>query len=329
MNKENCVKLSFWARGLSVLAFFVFAQPLLANPQAMVHVHYSSKMKVDMGGLTTVEHLKKTCDDMHNNYPTLSIPPFSITGNPKDLESHTEDVYISPENAYHATYKSGYKLVNPSICQFHIVPRQEKTILYYKQSISYRFDSSLPTGQQWLKSPMLGQKAGKYAAKTMIGLWGFTVKLTGKTDKIAGLFCEIGLLTTPKADVKSTSCVWRAKVEDNLKFLGYPLELILSGQSQIGKGVTTERVADSVNLREAYAAEVFQVPKNADVTSLDDIAGGDDEGDEPSDPHCLAEKKKTGLNPCTGPAEAAKWCKFELKRTGVDPCVEHADDDAQ
>lgn len=326
------MKQRIYAKWIFALAVLGLSQPLLANPQTMVHVHYKGTIKVSYDGLSTVDVLKKTCDDMRKNYPSQSIPPFKLFGNPKDLESYTEDVYILPENAYHATYKSGYKIDGSKkvMCEVRIVPYQEKTMLDYKQRSSYKFDSSLPEGQQWFKSTLLGQKTGKSLAKSMMGLWGFNVRRTGKTDKIAGLFCDVAELSTSKADFKSTSCVWRAKAEDKLKFLGYPLELMLRSQTQMGKGAIGETVADSVNLREAYAPDIFQAPKKSEVTSLDALAGDDDDdGGDASDTECLAEKKKTGFNPCAGSAEAAKWCKFELKRTGVDPCVEHEDDDTQ
>lgn len=92
-----------------ILSCLMMWLPMLSAAQAMVHVHYNGVFKMDYQGMNAVQLTKKGCDILHQQHSPLA-KPFKVSGNPKDLESYTEDVYISPENAYYATYKQGYKL---------------------------------------------------------------------------------------------------------------------------------------------------------------------------------------------------------------------------
>lgn len=317
---------------LWALSLLVLAQPLLANPPSMVHVHYTGTSKLNYDGLTIDEAYKKMCADLNKIQARLGkVTPFRVSGSLKDLETYTEDVYVSPENGYHATHRQGYALgkTTNSACEFKVIPQQKITIVYYKQRSSYRFDSTLPIGEQWGRDEVLGKTTGKAMVNTIVGLWDIKVQPTGKKDRIANLNCDVANTSFGnKNEMVGTACVWRSEPKDRLIFLGHPLELSLSSELQMGKGSTSQHKADSVNLREAYDSSVFAVPKA--VVNMpfyaDEPNYTKSESDE-SDLDCKAEKKKTGIDPCANPVQAAKWCAIQKKNTGKDPCVSDDMDD--
>ena len=122
---------------LSLTSLLILLPPILANAQPMVHVRYNGTNKINYDGMTAHEFYKKTCDAINQQYKTMGKPsltkPFKVTGSFKDLEAYTEEVYISPKNSYHATYKSGYTIKSGKLdaCDIHIIPRQQNTIIYY------------------------------------------------------------------------------------------------------------------------------------------------------------------------------------------------------
>ena len=313
---------------LRLVSLLVLLQPALSGAQSMVHVRYTGTNKIDFDGMTAQQFYKKNCDVVNQQYKAMGKPslakPFKVSGSFKDLEAYTEDVYISPENSYHATFKSGFKIDSKSmdVCDIRIIPYQENTIIHYAQRSSYRFDSSRPTAEQWVRNELPGPTVSKVVGNTMAGLWGFKASRSTKKDMVASLFCEKGEYSMgSKREMVGSACVWRAKPEDHLIFLGHPLELVLSSNTHVGKGMTNQETADSVNLREAYNSSVFQVPSA--VKNMPFYA------DEPNytqpekddlDLDCKAEKKRTGIDPCSSPAALAKWCKAELEKTGEDIC---------
>ncbi|WP_047535397.1 hypothetical protein [Methylotenera sp. N17] len=319
-------------RSVWLISLIAFIQPILGNTQSMVHVHYTGSIKLNFGGMTAHEFYKKTCDDLNKiQAPLGKVTPFKVSGSLKDLETYTEDVYISTENGYHATYKQGYALEqNRPACDYKVIPRQEITIVYYKQRSTYAFDSSRPQGEQWVRSELPSSAVSKMTGNAVAGLWGFNVRPTGKKDRIANLFCDVAEIRLGKTnELAGTMCAWHSDPKDHLVFLGHPLELDLSSQMQMGKGATSQHVANKVNLREAFDASVLQVPsavKNMPFYA-DEPNYTKPEKDD-TDLDCKAEKKRTGINPCASPAELAKWCKAEMDKTGEDRCNNDDMDDS-
>lgn len=307
-----------------LLSLLLTVQPAFGNPLSMVHVNYSGTHKLTFKELSYGAFLKKGCDDMRKASPIQPVPPFRVTGKFEDIESYSEDVYISPDNSYYASYRKGYTIEKPqkAACQYKIIPLQVIQIVYYKQRSAYKFDSSRPSGEQWSRDELPGAKNSKKMAKTMTGLMGFTVSPTGRKDKIANLYCEVGELSTPQPEFKGTSCIWRANDDDRMNFLGFPLELVLSSKTQIAKGAVGQKMADSVNLKEAYDPSVFEVPSEVKNMPFyaDEPNYTQSESDD-SDLDCEAEKRKTGFNPCGSTAEAAKWCAAIKASSGKDPCL--------
>ena len=317
------LKLVLW-----LISSPLFFQSTLANAQSMVHITYTGSTKINFDGMAAQDYFKKNCDETNQQYIAMGKPslvkPFKVTGSFKDLEVYTENVYISPENSYHAIYKSGYKINGEKmdVCNISIIPRQENTIVHYAQHLSYEFDSSRTNGEQWVKNEIPNATTSKLIVGTLAGQWRFKLSAVSKKDMIAGLFCEIRDFSMGKKnEMLGSACLWRSTTKDHLMFVGHPLELALSTNTQVGKGVLNSKVADSVNLREAYNSSVFQVPntlKNKPFYA-DEPSYTKPEKDD-SNLDCKAEKKKTGIDPCSSPADLAKWCKAELDKTGEDRC---------
>jgi hypothetical protein len=290
----------------------------------MVHVHYKGNTKMNYGGMTAFEFSKKNCEVINQQLSVMGKPAkiFKVTGSFKDLESYTEDVYISTENSYHATYRSAHKIKQTDACTIKIIPYQENQIIRYAQRSAYKFNSSHSIGEQWSRSELPGPAVSKVVGGAMAGLWNFKMSRSAKKNMIANLFCEEGGFSMEsKREMVGSACVWRARPEDRLQFLGHSLELVLSSNTQMGEGVTVQETSDSVNLREAYDAHVFQVPK--EVLNMPFYADQPDytkPDDGDADLDCKSEKKRTGVDPCSSPAALAKWCKAELEKTGKDRC---------
>jgi|GEM_PF-2116640 hypothetical protein len=311
--------------------------PVFGGPQTMVHAHYNGSAKLNLGGMTLNAYHKKICDDLYQRQARVNIvaaatgqprmntvSPFRVSGRLDDLETFTEDVYILTEQGWHATHKHGYTLQENkhTACDFKVIPHEEWTIVYYKQGSVYKFDSVLPEGQQWVRSELPNGRMGRHAANSMTTLLGFSVTPTGRRDLIANLFCEGSLLTSPHPDFKSNACIWRAKREDHLQFLGFPLELVLSSQTQVAKNSIATVVAETVVLNAPYIPDVFQLPES--VINMPFYAGAPGSlksENEYADLDCIAEKRRTGINPCNGKAAFTEWCAVIVKRTGKNPCL--------
>ncbi len=321
------IKNIHWLKhGLRVAMLFVLMQSTLGYAQSMVHVRYTGTNKIDFNGMTTQQFYKKNCDVVNQQYKAMGKPslakPFKVTGSFKDLESYTEEVYISPEKSYHASYKNGYKTKAIDPCTIQIFAYQENTIVHYAQRSSYKFDSSLPSGEQWIRDELPGPTTSRVVGNTLFGLWGGKVKPTGQKDKIANLFCEIDTVGLgQKGELTGTTCTWRANSKNGLMFLGHPLELVLSSNNQISKSISNQVIADSVNLKAAYNHSVFQVPSAVkNMPFYPDEPNHTKPEPDDFDLDCKAEKKRTGIDPCSSPAALAKWCKAELEKTGEDLC---------
>lgn len=118
--------------------------------------------------------------------------------------------------------------------------------------------------EQWLRDELPSTRTGRGVAKSMLGMMGATVqpstKFASKKEMIANLSCEVGNISIPAFGTTGNACVWRADASSQIRFLGYPLELVLSSNTQMGKAMTSQKTADSVNLKAAYDPSVFQVP---------------------------------------------------------------------
>ena len=220
---------------LLLLSLLVLVHPAFASTKSMVHVRYQGSFKMNLEGLTVVEFMKKSCDVMHQQQSPLA-KPFKVFGNPNNLVPYTEDVYISTENSYHARYKRGYKLaeLKKGACEVHIIPYEEISIEYYKQRSSYKFDSTRRYGEQWVRSELSSPTTSKLISNAMVGLLGIKVQPTGKKDRIANLFCEIAETSLGQAnEIVGTVCMWKSEPLDRLVFLGQPLALALSSNTQM------------------------------------------------------------------------------------------------
>lgn len=328
----NLKVINRFKRVLTLAVLTLLLQPALIHAKTMVHVHYNGVSNVVFGALTPLEFYKSSCDDFNKIQASLGkSTPFKVKGNINDFGVSTTDLYISIEDGYQAEYKHSYSLSNESsACDVLVVPNEVITISRYKQRDSYNFDSSLPTGEQWSRSEMLDVKTGATMAKSFAGFLGLSVKSTGRKEKVANLLCEVAETTSAKPGFTTNSCIWRASPKENLNFLGSPLELALRANSQTGKDNTTQDVADKVDLKAPYRADVFQVPKAVLNMPFYPIEPKHTKYENhESDLDCPAEKKKTGINPCAGPIEAAKWCAVVKKNTGKDPCEIVEDDSSE
>ena len=276
---------------------------------------------MSLEGLTMVEFMKKSCDVMRQQQSALA-KPFKVFGNLKDLVPYTEDVYISTENSYHARYKRGYKIaeLKKGACVVHIIPHEEISIEYYKQRSSYKFDWTRRQAEQWVRSGLPSSTTSKLISNAMVGLWDFKVRLTGRKDRIANLFCEISETSLGKMnEIVGTVCMWKSDTFDRLVFLGHPHALALNSTTKMDDGTTNQQTAWSVNIKEAYNSAVFQVPKEMlNMPFYADEPNYTEPEKEDANLDCKAENGRTGINLCAGPVELAKWCKSELDKTGED-----------
>jgi hypothetical protein len=223
---------------------------------------------------------EKTCELVkHKKIQIIGLANYS--------KGTTEEEYYSADGAYMAKYSKGYRNDGKDVCVLNFKPYEDIQIYHIKQQNHYSYQSYK---NNWVKTKQVSMAEGgsivsllNSATEERNGKAKYLGKEIFQTNNVQALTCH-------KYQFKEiTWCEWQ-KDSNGYKFLA-PVKIILKGR--VEKLNSSE--VNSINFNALIPANIFQAPeKYQDMSGLN----GDSDKNNATDQWCLAQEKKTGVNPC-------------------------------
>jgi hypothetical protein len=195
--------------------------------------------------------------------------------------------YYSADGAYMAIYTKGYRNEGKDVCILNYKAYEDIQIYHIKQQDHYSYQSYKNV---WAKTKQLSMTEG---GRILELLNVATEERNGKAKYLGEEIFQskdVQALTCHKYQFKEiTWCEWR-KDSNKYQFLA-PVKIVLKGRAE--KLNSTE--VKEINFNALIPAKIFQAPEK-----YQDMSGLSSNADKSNATYkwCLAQKEKTGVNPC-------------------------------
>lgn len=241
------------------------------------------------------EGMRKLCQQGLPNPALCAMTAggFKSNGDASSVGNYETDEYFSGASKMAAEWRTTTVMVAKSICETEFIEQATVKIRHYlpNSRVQYELKHSKKKGDYWLRSEQ--KSPDEKSASLLSGIFPLTanakVSPVLKTGKYAGHSCEVREVTGP---LSGTFCMKSTGAS-------FPAQVTLAGTLRSGDEILSDDEATRVDMKVALPNTHFYPPVGAKIVNLDAAASS---ADNPTQKWCLAQKAKTGVNPCTDEA---------------------------
>ena len=295
---------------LSVLTFsFVGISACAAPPPEFEGIHIrlngispflDARMKeIVEAGKTQCEQMQKLCAIPHvaADKPALCAAVaggFKVKGMLPVGQQRETNRYFATAKQMSAEYSKGFVLVPKSVCEYEVVEHESVQIVHRAPGgggIRYELKNHPKKGRYWMRSdiPQLTPETFAMLEGAVPFADKSKVSPVSGHKMIAGYKCEIRNIAGPWL---WTLCMAPTNAD-------FPGQVALAVKAVSGKDTLFESEATQVVMKTILPGNLFFPPSGEKVEKV-----GAKSATNPTQKWCLAQKAKTGVNPCTdGPGD--------------------------